>query len=462
MEITNQILKKIVAEEDTDQLGTFLDNLNETSTDSELICELCSTLQIENKGFRNLITQFFISNRFECLPSCIVNYISSKDITLRNLSGEILTQYDKLSIDALINFIQKSDNDFNIKFAADILAMIKDQKVVDALFDLFNKTKNDNIIISCIEGFGNNKTENAINDLKQLYKQKEIFKPYVIEALGKIGTKEAFQFIKECYNDPDMLVKYNVLESLGNIGNEESFFFLIGELQNADESFVQPILESIHKLQLKYGFDLPYDEKIKRALLILLNQREIEYIKIAIKFLSPYNDPELIYEMLRHYGLDEEIDSIIYDKVLLQISDLIEIMPKIILSNPENLSHLLSLLNRLLENNSESLISLNKFLMHKLIDSVSRCLTHNEEMVRLYSVELLFKLDVDTALIMLDEEFLNANFWIKLRLIEILETINHQAAIDFLVKMTEDENEMIRQRAIEILNIKNFSFNKLW
>lgn len=459
MEINNQLLKKIITEEDTDQLGAFLDSLNEGTINSEIIFELCSIMQIENKGFRNLITQFFISNRFECLPNCIVNYISSKDITLRNLSGEILIQYDKLSIDSLIDFIKKSDNDFDIKFAADILAMIIDQKVVDALFDLLQRTKNDNIIISCIEGFGNNKTENVINILKDLYNKKEIFKPYVIEALGKIGSKEAFQFITECYNDTDMLVKYNVLESLGNIGNEESFFFLIGELQNADESFVQPILESIHKLQLKYGFDLPYDEKIKRALLILLNQREIEYIKIAIKFLSPYNDPEMIYEMLRHYGVDEEIDMIIYNKVLQQISEMIELMPKIILSNPENLAHLLSLLNQILDNNSEAVTSVNKFLLHKLIDAVSRCLTHSEEMVRLYSVELLFKLDVDTALIMLDEEFLNANFWIKLRIIEILENINHRTAIDFLVRMTEDENEMIRQRAVEILNIKNFSFN---
>ncbi len=459
MEVNNPELKKILKEQDTDQLGTFLENLNVESVDSALISELCTIMQIDNKSFRNLITQFLLSNRFESLPFCIVNYISSKDITLRNLAGEILTQYEKLSVDALIKFIEKSDNDFDIKFAADILAMIVDERVVEALFNLLKRTKNDNIIISCIEGFGNNRTEKAIDDLKKLYNQKEIFKPYVIEAMGKIGTKESFQFVTDCYNDSDMLVKYNVLESLGNIGNEESFFFLIGELQKADESFVQPILESIYKLQLKYGFDLPYDEKIKRALLILLNQREIEHVKIAIKFLSPYNDQELIYEMLRHFGIDEEVDEIIFNKVLQNIDDMIEIMPNIILSNPANLAHLLFLLNKLLEVNPESFNEVNKFLMHKLIDAVSRCLTHSEEMVRLYSVELLFKLDIETALIMLDEEFLNANFWIKLRLIEILETINHKSAIDFLVKMTEDENEMIRQKAAEILNIKNFSFN---
>ncbi len=459
MEINNPELTKIIAEEDTDKLGTFLDNLNIESIDNTLLKDLCLVMQFENKGFRNLITQFFLSNRFEILPDCIINFIESKDITLINLSGEILIQYDKLSTEALIQFINKSDNDFDIKFAADILAMIIDEKALNALFELLERTKNDNVLISCIEGFGNNKSEKAIDILKNLYHQKDIFKPYIVEAMGKIGTKEAFQFIKECYNDMDLLVKYNVLESLGHIGNEESFFFLIGELQNADESFVQPILESIHQLQLRYGFDLPYDEKIKRALLILLNQKEVEYIKIAIKFLSPYNDPELIYEMLRHFGIDEEVDMIIYNKVLQNISEVIEIMPNIILSNPANLALLLSLINQLLENNSDAFVNVDKFLMHKLIDAVSRCLVHTEEMVRLYSVELLFKLDIETALVMLDDEFLNANFWIKLRLIEILETINHKAAIDFLIKMTEDENEMISQRAYEVLNIKNFSFN---
>lgn len=459
MELKNQELQEIINSEDLDKLSTFLDNIKVESIESSLISDLCQAMQNESKGLRNLITQFFLANRFPDLPKCIVNYISSKDITLRNLSGEILIQYDKLSIDALIDFINKSQCDFDIKFAADILAMIVDEKVEQALFDLLKKTNNDNVKVSCIEGFGKNKTQAAVEELKKLYYEKDIFKPYVIEALGNIGSQEAFEFIKECYNDDDVLVKYNVLESLGNIGNEDSFFFLIGELQNADESFVQPILESIYKLQLKYGFDLPYDEKIKRALLILLNQNEVDYIKIAIKFLSPYNDPELIYEMLRHYGVDDEVDSIIFNKVLQNPAEVVEILPQIILSNPSNLSHLLSLLNLLLEQNPELLNNLNKFLLHKLIDAVSRCLSHGEEMVRLNSVELLFKLDVETALIMLDEEFLNANFWIKLRLIEILETINHPAANNFLAKMTEDENEMIRQKATEVLNIKNYSFN---
>ncbi|MCS7052669.1 MAG: HEAT repeat domain-containing protein [Ignavibacterium sp.] len=459
MELVNKKLKELVDSENLDQLSAYLESIDPANVETSIISDLCKLMEKESKGIRNLVTQFFLANRFPCLPECIVDYISSKDITLRNLTGEILIQYDKLSIDPLIKFIDKSNNDFDIKFAADILALIVDPKVEKALFDLLDKTSNDNVIISCIEGFRNNKTEAAVEILKQLYKKKDIFKPYVIDALGKIGNKEAFDFIIDCYNDDDILVKYNVLESLGNIGNEDSFFFLIGELQKADESFVQPILESIYKLQLKYGFDLPYDEKIKRALLILLNQNDVEHIKIAIKFLSPYSDPELIYEMLRHYGIDEEVDSIILEKVRNNTKEVLEIFPQIIASNPLNLSHLLYMLNQLFEYNPELINSIDKFTLHKLIDNVSRNLNHIEEMVRLYSVELLFKLDVDTALMMLDEEFLNANFWIKLRLIEILETINQPSVFEFLAKMAEDENEMIRQKAIEVLNIKNFSFN---
>ncbi len=459
MELKNLELKSIIEATDTEQLEKFLESIDVQNIDENLITDLCYSMVIENKGIRNLLIHFFLSNRFESLPNCVVNYISSKDITLRNLTGEILLQYNKFSIDALIDFINKSENDFDIKFAADILATIVDEKSEHALFDLLEKTKNDNVIISCIEGFGNNRSVNSIDKLKDLYYQKDIFKPYVIEALGKIGSEESFKFIIECYKDGDPLVKYNVLESLGNIGNEDSFFFLIGELQDADESFVEPILESIYKLQNKYGFDLPYDEKIKRALLIMLNQTDVEHIKIAIKFLTPYNDLELIYEMLRHYGIDEEIDSIIFNKVSQNVYEVFSILPQILISNPSNTSQLLSLILQLIENNDELLSNLNKLTLHKLIDAVSRCLNHCEEMARLYSVELLFKLDIETAIILLNEEFLNANFWIKLRLIEIMETINHPMVNDFLVKLTEDENEMIRQKAIEILNIKNFSFN---
>jgi HEAT repeat protein len=441
MEQINTELKNLIESGDIDKLENFLFTLDVDKINTKLISDLCSAIQIENKGIRNLIMQFFLSNRFEKLPFCVVNYISSKDITLRNLTGELLIQYDNYSIDALINFINNSTNDFDIKFAADILALIVDEKVVSFLIDLMNKTNNDNIIISCIEGFGNNRSTETIQQLKELYHKKDIFKPYVIESMGKIGSEEAFKFITECYNDPDMLVKYNVLESLGNIGNEDSFFFLISELQNADESFIQPILESIYKLQKKYGFDLPYDEKIKRAVLLLLNQQDIEYIRIAIKFLSPYNEPELIYEMLLHYGKDEEVDWIIYEKVMQNISEFLVIIPNILISNPKNLADLLALLNKIFEGDSESIIETNKFLVHKIIDAVSRCLTHPEEMVRLHSVELLFKLDVETALILLDEEFLNANFWIKLRMIEILEAINKPVGINFLIKLSEDEKK---------------------
>jgi hypothetical protein len=77
--------------------------------------------------------------------------------------------------------------------------------------------------------------------------------------------------------------------------------------------------------------------------------------------------------------------------------------------------------------------------------------------VRLYAVELLFKLDIETAILFLDDEFLNENFWIKIRLTELLEDISHPAVYDFLEKLSEDENEMVSERAKEILFMKKNS-----
>lgn len=457
METKLKELDSIIDSGDTEKLSEYLENLDASNIDPLIVQKLCWSLQIENKALRNLIIQYFVSNRFPSLPSYLVKYISSKDISVRNLAGEVLIQYGLLSVDSVIKFIEESDNDLDIKFAADILAINAHPKVEAAFFDLLKRTSNDNVIISCIEGLGQNKSASAVEQLKQLYSKKDIFKPYVIDALKKIETKESFEFIKECYDDPDLLVKYNVIESLGIIGDEDTYFFLINELQKAEDSLAQPIIESIFKLQSKYGFELPYNEKIKRAVLLLLNQNEIENIKVVIQYLSSDEDPEILYEILRYYGKDEEVDFIIYKKILNDIHTSLTIFPLILASNPKNLVNLLSLINLVLENNSDIVSSTNKILLHKMIDSVSRCLTHSDEMVRLISVEILFKLDLETALILLDDEFLNVNFWIKYRLLEMVETFNHPKIDELLLKLSEDDNEMIRQKANEVRNIKNFS-----
>jgi len=454
MNISIADLDKIFQSDDLSSQIEFLDELKCEEYNPDFAVHLCSYLQKKDKGLRNALSHFLIQHKSYLVADKLTEFISSEDISLRNIAGEILISYGGFAVDSLIKFLKRTKDVIDLKFAADILARIHDKKVEQAVLELIDKTDNENILISYIEALGNNRSVQSVDILIKLYNQNEILKPYIIHSLGKIGTVKAFDFILQQYNDEDDLVKYIIIESLGEIGNEESFFFLISELQNAAEPFIPPILEAVYKLHVRYGFDIPFDEKIKRALLIMLNHKESEYRKIGAKLLDEFDDNDIIAEALKHYGIDSEFDGVIYHKLILNKELVLQHITNLIKIETPNLSSLLNLLDEFIKHEPDVVKGTASIQLHKLIDSISRCLKHTDELVRLYAVELLFNLDIETALLFLDDEFLNENFWIKIRLTEILEDVSHPAVYEFLEKLSEDENEMVSQRAKEILFIK--------
>lgn len=452
--ISIEEIDKIFQTGDINAQIEFLDQLECDEYDPAMARHLCSYLQINDKGLRNALSHFLLKQRCYYVADKLIEFISSNDINLRNIAGEILLNYGGYSVDSLIKFLKNTKNEIDMKFAADILAEIHDKKVEKAVLELINQTENDNILISYIEALGNNRSVQSVDLLITLYKKNEILKPYIINSLGKIGTVKAFDFIIKSYNDEDDLVKYMIIESLGDIGNEDSFFFLLSELHNATPPFIPPILESIYKLHVRYGFDIPFDEKMKRALLTLLSHKENDYRKIGAKLLNEFDDAEVIGEALNNYGSDPEYDRIIYHKLVLNKEVVLKQISILIKNETRNISNLLKLIDEFVQQEPELMEELNEYEIHKLMDSISRCLNHSDEMVRLYSLELLFKLDADTAVMLIDDNFFNENFWIKLRLTELLEGINNQNSDYILEKLSEDENEMVSNRAKEILTIR--------
>jgi HEAT repeat protein len=457
MKISIAELDRIFQSDDINTQIEFLDELKCEEYDPNIAVHLCSYLQKKDKGLRSALSHFFIQHKCYMVADKLTELISSDDISLRNIAGEILISYGGFAVDSLIKFLKKTKDAIDLKFAADILAEIHDKKVEQAVLELIKQTDNENVLISYIEALGNNRSVQSVDLLILLYNQNEILKPYIINALGKIGTVKAFNFILQQYNDEDDLVKYMIIESLGDIGNEESFFFLLSELQDVTIPFIPPIVEAVYKLHVRYGFDIPFDEKVKRALLIMLNHKEADYRKVGAKLLDEFDDSEIISEALKHYGTDSEFDGVIYHKLLLNKELVLKHVNNLIKTDTPNLSSLLKLLDEFIQHEPKVIKEIDKIQLHRLIDSISRCLKHTDEIVRLYAVELLFKLDIETAILFLDDEFLNENFWIKIRLTELLEDISHPAVYDFLEKLSEDENEMVSERAKEILFMKKNS-----
>ncbi|MBS3946672.1 MAG: hypothetical protein KGZ42_14295, partial [Melioribacter sp.] len=63
-------------------------------------------------------------------------------------------------------------------------------------------------------------------------------------------------------------------------------------------------------------------------------------------------------------------------------------------------------------------------------------------------------------LLFIDSMIKDENMWNRLRLVELLEVINNPVAKDSLMKLMEDNEDMIRERVQELFN--NLNINEIY
>ena len=358
-----------------------------------------------------------------------------------------------------MSYIKEGNND-DKKFIIDILGIIKCGKSEEKIIDVLHTVDDDNIILSCIEALGNIRSEKSINDLMNFYSKNELYRAVVIEALGKIGSKVALGFILSNYEDSDELIKYSVIESLGLIGDEETFFFLLSELNEIKGPLIWPIIKAIYTLKEKFGFDIPFDERMRNAILQIIFEAENEYKKIAAMMLSVFNDKEIISVYLKIIGEDIQTDEIILSKIMEIPKIFFELIGSILKEYPGNLIPLLNALREVVQVHEHKLSTfLTPLLLRDITDSLCQLINDYDEEVRILSFELLFKLDPETALLFADDLCEDQNYWNRFRLIEIIEDSDLPRVHEILNILMNDQEEMIRNRAQTVL--QNDKLNKL-
>lgn len=429
-----------------------LDNIDEYS-------ETLSNLLVENdKGVRNAVTMLFISKRPANAPSYVVKFISSNDITLRNLAGEILIKMGPISIDALIEYNHER-NDDDQKFIIDVLGLINEDKAANHILSILSASENDNVILACIEALGNIKYQESEDILFLLYERNELYKPSVVEALGKIGSKKAQNFLLSKFPEEEELIQYSILESLGYIGDIDTYFFLLEQVINVHGPLVWPLITSIFMLKEKFNLDIPFDDKMKSLLLYTLQEGAPEHKKIALSLINVFNDKDILLTSLKFLGEDYELDEIIRSKIYNNAEYIYEEIPKILSEKPENVRHILNLFLSVISFNlsNEAPVSVPLMQIRNIIHSISEYLNHHDEEVRRASMEILFMMDADSAILFIDSMITDENIWNRLRLVELLEFVTGQEANNAIKKLAEDPDEMVRERVNEIISYRNIN-----
>ncbi|MEW5844580.1 MAG: HEAT repeat domain-containing protein [Bacteroidota bacterium] len=402
----------------------------------------------EDKGVRNATSMLILSNRNPRFPYFLLPYIKSEVISVRNLAGEILIKLGSLSVDPIIQFDCNNNVDY-LKFLIDILGLIGDQRAALYVMGVLSSTDNENVILACIEALGNMCYRESVDVLMLFYDRNELFKPTVVEALGKMGSREALGFLISRFTEEDELTKYSILESLGKIGDMETYFFLIEQTNDIGGTLTLPLITSISTLREKYNLDIPFDNRMKKLLLYALNEGTLENKKSTFALIDSFDDKDILYTSLCLLGQDYELDDMIKSKILYNTDYIFSEITRIISDKPQNLRHVLSLFLEVIRyaEESQTEIKITELGLKNIIYSASSLLSHHDEEIRKLSMEILFKLDAESALLFIDSMLNDENPWNRMGLLEILERMPAHQSESAIQKLTEDPDEMVRERA---------------
>lgn len=438
---------KLLRSEDPSERRSVIEDFMGKELDEETVRYLSQMLTDPDKGVRDSASFTLIFNGHPLIPKYVVPLVSSTEISVRNLAGEVLLRIGELSIDDMTAYLEGA-NDDDKKFVIDILGLIGNEKPVPKILEVLNDSTNDNVILSCLEALGNIHYQDALPELIATYEKNELYKPTIIEALGKLDTVEALDFVTSKYFVEDDLTKFSIIESFGILGNESTFYLLLSELRKLSGPIIWPVISSLCRLKEKLGLDLPFDESIKNSILYTLMEAETQYKRAAASLITVFDDKDIMDALIHIFGEDAEIDENIKPAFYQYSNLLYPKLAEVIKKKPSNLKNLLWLIKDVVDYDAESVNRLSEIDKRNLSDSLTLCLNNPDEEVRKSSVELLFIINLDCALIFLDTMIEDDNIWNRLKIVELIENIYNPKINEILKKLAEDAEEMVRERAV--------------
>ncbi len=449
----NQNIFEVLKTGSADEKYEIINTLYSEDLNEEKASAIAALIADEDKGIRNSVTMLMLATQYPSFPKHVVEYVKSKDISIRNLAGEILIKFGSASVDAIIQFDHENDDD-NLKFIIDVLGLIGDQRSALFIMGILSGSENDNVILACIEALGNLHYEGSVDVLLLFYDRNELYKPTLVEALGKIGSKEALNFLVAKFSIEDELTQYSILESLGNLGDIETFFFLLEQVNTISGPLILPLITSISILKDRYNLDIPFDNRMKSLLMYTIKEGTLDHKKVAFNLIESFDDKDILFTCLNLVGEDYELDETIKSRIFRNTEYIYREIARVINGNPKNLRQILNLFSQTIAYINEFQIEVNVSMLELrgITQALSGLLNNPDEEVRRSSMELLFGLDPETAFMFVDSMTQDENMWNRLRLVEILEKFNTEKIEAALQKLVNDEDEMVKDRALFVFN----------
>lgn len=261
----------------------LLKNKDEISQDS--IQALCEALSDVDKGVRDVIATNITQLDPEwndVICQYVTPYIRSERIEIRNLVSDILLTIKPSNIYAIAHYFEDLNSD-NVKFAIDIAGLIAPPEYLELIFEKIDH-RDSNVRCSVVEAIGNiyqNHPENnfdkslLIERFETLYWDDEDLKPFIIEALGKIGGEESQNFlISLINNESNFFLRVAAVDGLAICGTDMGICYKLLDLfDTVNDELKILFLKTIFAISFRIGeqIELPSNYRYVAQLALMEN-----------------------------------------------------------------------------------------------------------------------------------------------------------------------------------------------
>ena len=283
-----------------------IEQLIEQACPPEISIKIVELLADSDRGVRDAAAQFVLGHPTKEVIEQVAGLITSENIVVRNLAGDLLVKIGAPAVDTLAPYIDHPNKDVR-KFAIDLLALMPAQHLGNRIAAHLTD-RDPNVICAVVDAIGNLRLEAYTDKLLELYPQKAYARPNIVAAFRHFPHRIDKHFLETALADEDPVVQLAAAEAIAEKQDPELLDLLIQQAERVNELARPVILQSIVNIIKSLPEKPPLPESLKPFFIQMLNDLDINYLKAAVQGLQMFPITEPPEYLIPKIGLDDGLD----------------------------------------------------------------------------------------------------------------------------------------------------------
>ncbi len=325
----------------------------------------------------------------------------------------------------------------------------------------------ENVVVSAVEALGNMRNPEAVGGLEETFERCDYARPAVAEALGKTGDPRSRDFVMAklrnslAHVQEDPLTLLGLIEAAGAVADADALALLSDGLSAIPPGIRGAVLHAIVRIAARTEQPLPDIPGVEKVLAGMLNQDDLQVRTSAATWLRQCAGAESVTAMVRAYGAAPEVDALLAAGLV----ERPEALPALVASLDDGAGTSArakaALLSQLVLARIKAIMrsggsSGDEEIISSAFDAVSHAWEGADQDARSSLIDAMFRLDGDRAVQFLDAILEQPDPWLRMHVIEVIAAIADSRAPVYITRFLNDEDEMVRELAENVLRAKGF------